>query len=307
MLNNLTLLYVEDDKTTQEYIKMILEDECKELYIASDGVKGLEIYKKMKPDIVITDINMPNMDGLAMIKALKDIDTNLPIIIISAYDDQENLLQAVNMGCNGFVKKPINIEHLFEQLNIAAQKIEEGKKKLKQKDKEIENLYKLAHYDFLTKIPNIFLFEIELKRAISMAKRNGDKIALFFIDLDNFKLVNDNYGHEVGDFVLKTIVNNLNKIIREEDILARRSGDEFLLMTIGSSDKTILSKLANKIIQTCSKPLAFKEKLITISCSVGISIFSDDARNHKDLIRCADEAMYEAKKTGKSKYAFYTI
>ena len=138
MLSDLILLYVEDDKITQEYIKMILEDECKELYIASDGVKGLEIYKKMKPDIVITDINMPNMDGLAMIKALKDIDTNLPIIIISAYDDQENLLQAVNMGCNGFVKKPINIEHLFEQLNIAAQKIEEGKKKKKKKDKEIE-------------------------------------------------------------------------------------------------------------------------------------------------------------------------
>lgn len=305
MLNDLTLLYVEDDETTQEYLKMILEDECKKLYIASDGVKGLEIYKKEKPDIVITDINMPNMDGLAMIKVLKDMDKNQPIIIISAYDDQENLLKAVNLGCSGFVQKPINIELLLEQLNTVAQKIKERREKLKQKDKEIENLYKLAHFDFLTKIPNRYLFEIELKRALSMAKRNNSKLILFFIDLDNFKDINDNFGHEAGDFVLKSIVKNLNKITRKEDILARRSGDEFLLLTFGNSDKKMVSKLADKIIQTCLKPIIFKNKHISISCSIGISIYPDDAKNFEDLIRCADKAMYKAKKTGKSKYAFY--
>ncbi len=305
MLNNLAIMYVEDDKTTQEYLKMILQDRCKELFLASDGVEGLNIYKSKNPDIVISDIKLPNIDGLTMIEAIKSINKYQPVIIISAYDNRENLLKAINIGCSAFIKKPIDVEFLFDKLNIIAKKIEEERIKMNNTNKEIESLYALAHYDFLTNIPNRFLFEIELKRAISMVKRKNDKLTLFFIDLDNFKEINDSFGHEIGDFVLKSIVNNLSKIIRKEDILARRSGDEFLLMTIGSQNKERLSKIANKIIKACSKPLNFHRKSISITCSIGISIYPDDADNFKDLIRCADRAMYKAKKTGKSRYAFY--
>lgn len=305
MLNDFTLLYVEDDKTTQECLKIILEDECKKLYIASNGDEGIKIYKRKKPDIVVSDINMPNMDGITMIEEIKQINKNQPIIYISAYDDKNNLLKAINMGCNGFIQKPINVRVLLDRLNEVTQKIVEERKKLNAKNKEIENLYNLAHYDFLTNIPNRFLFEIELKRAISMAKRNSEKVALFFIDLDNFKKVNDNFGHKTGDFVLKSIVENLNKIIRKEDILSRRSGDEFLLMTIGNIDEKILSKLADKIIKTCVQPLVYKNEQIFISCSIGISIYPDDADNFENLIINADKAMYEAKRRGKADYIFY--
>ena len=304
-LNNFSLLFVEDNKDAQEHIRLIFEDDVKDLYIASDGIEGLRIYKNKSPDIILTDINMPNMDGLSMVKEIKNIDKNQPILMMSAFDDKENLLEAINIGCNGFVSKPVNIDFLYDKLNSIAQKLHDEKEKQNLKNLEIQKLYNLAHYDTLTNIPNKFLFEIELDRAVSQAKRDKSKIALFFIDLDNFKEVNDTFGHEAGDYTLKTIVNNMQKVIRNEDILARRSGDEFLLMVKGNWKREDLSSLANKIIKATSAPIRYSDDVIFISSSIGISVFPSDTNSPQELINLSDKAMYKAKKAGKSHYVFY--
>ncbi len=304
-LNNFSLLFVEDNKDAQEHIRLIFEDDVKDLYIASDGIEGLKVYKNKSPDIILTDINMPNMDGLSMVKEIKNIDKNQPILMMSAFDDKENLLEAINIGCNGFVSKPVNIDFLYDKLNSIAQKLHDEKEKQNLKNLEIQKLYNLAHYDTLTNIPNKFLFEIELDRAVSQAKRDKSKIALFFIDLDNFKEVNDTFGHEAGDYTLKTIVNNMQKVIRNEDILARRSGDEFLLMVKGDWKREDLSSLANKIIKATSAPIKYSNDVIFISSSIGISVFPSDTNSPQELINLSDKAMYKAKKAGKSHYVFY--
>ncbi len=305
MLNNFTLLCVEDNLDARKQIKMMLEDDFKEIYTASDGAEGFELYKDKRPDIILTDINMPNMDGLSMIKEIRKQDKDQQIVIISAFDDRKNLLEAINLGGNGFISKPIDVDKLYEKLHCIAKKLQAKIDAQKLKAKEMENLYRLAHYDNLTKIPNKFLFEITLEQAISKAKRDGKQIALFFIDLDNFKSVNDTYGHKAGDIVLQTISRNIKEVIRSEDVLARRSGDEFLLLVEGVNSENDLNLLAKKIIKATSAPIKYLEKEINITVSVGISRFPLDTDVAEELIHFADIAMYEAKNSGKCNYIFY--
>jgi diguanylate cyclase (GGDEF)-like protein len=306
VLNNFTLLYIEDDIDAQNYIQLIFEDDLKEIYTASDAIEGLAIYKEKRPDIVLTDINMPKMDGFSVIKEIRKLDKDQPIVVISAFDDKDNLLKAINMSSNGFVAKPIDIDFLYEKLTSIAQHLQEKKDLQERKAQEMQNLYKLAHYDALTEIPNKFLFEITLEKAISKAKRDSGRLTLFFIDLDNFKGVNDTYGHKAGDVVLQSVTRNIKKVIRAEDTLARRSGDEFLLLIEGVNDKTILDKLAKKILEEASSSVEYMNKMIKITLSIGISRFPFDSDTKEDLIHFADIAMYKAKYSGKNSYVFFT-
>ncbi len=303
--DNFTLLCVEDDIEAQENIKMILEEDFKEVFVASDGIEGLYIYKEKKPDIILTDINMPNMDGLSMIKEIRKVDKNQPIIVISAFDSKNNLFKVANLSSSGFIPKPIDMDFLYERLQCITDNLQEKIKLKNIKEKEIKNLYKMAHYDTLTKTPNKYLFEITLDKAISKAKRDGSKLAIFFIDLDNFKSINDNYGHEAGDIVLKTFSDNIKKIIRNEDTLSRRSGDEFLLLVKGFKNINNLKVLSKKIIKASSIPIKYKNININVSISMGISIYPSDTKDTKKLMHFADQAMYEAKKCGKCNYKFF--
>ena len=305
MLENFTLMYVEDDVCMQEYLKAILKDKVKKLYQAKDGIEGLEIYKEHKPDIILSDVYMDKLNGLEMTEKIKEINRDTPIIILSGFDDKELLIQAINVGVDYFIPKPINVDLLLNRLNIIAKHLQTEKDLKKAKHQELLKLKKLAHYDILTKIPNRLLFDYNLEKSISKAKRGNYKFALFFIDLDDFKKVNDTYGHKAGDLVLKTTVTNIQEVIRKEDILARMSGDEFAMIIENIKDVD-LGVIADKIITAVSQPITLENGVqVKLGCSVGISIFPTDAQDKKELIHCADIAMYEAKKNGKSSYKYY--
>jgi len=303
-----TLLYVEDDKNAQEWMKMALEDNFKEYYQAFDGEEGFAMYTKYKPDLIITDINMPISDGLDMAKKIKAIDKDQFIIIISAFDDKETLLKAINIGIDYFVPKPVDMDILNERISSVVNQLSNKKEIESFKQKEIQNLYYRAHYDTLTGIQNRFLFEKNLKQALSRAKRMDYVIIFFFIDLDNFKQINDTYGHAAGDIVLKGIVENMKKVIREEDIFARISGDEFALVMEATSTKNCnVNNVAEKLIEALGEDIQLNEhQSVNMSCSIGISCFPKDANTADALLRKADTAMYKAKKTGKAGYAYYS-
>jgi YesN/AraC family two-component response regulator len=134
MLEDVTLLYVEDDSQMQEYLKNILEDEVKQIYVASNGEEGLELYKEFKPDIVLSDINMPYMNGLQMSYAIKRIDQMQSIILLTALSDVEVLKEAIDIGVSSFIAKPItDIEKFFKTLSYEAQKVQEHKSALELK------------------------------------------------------------------------------------------------------------------------------------------------------------------------------
>jgi DNA-binding response OmpR family regulator len=117
-MTNFTLLYVEDDTDAQEKMKMMLEDSVKELYQAHDGAEGFSIFMEKKPDVILTDINMPILNGLSMVEKIKDVDSTVPVIVMSAFDNRESLLRAINIGVDYFIPKPIDMDILEDRLRI---------------------------------------------------------------------------------------------------------------------------------------------------------------------------------------------
>ncbi len=166
-------------------------------------------------------------------------------------------------------------------------------------------LHHQAHHDSLTGLPNRVLFSARLKQGIKKAKLEQRGLGLFFIDLDKFKEINDSLGHEVGDRVLKIVAKILKNSIREEDTLARLAGDEFTIIMEDLTHLQDASKLAHDILNIFREPIYVDDHVLYITCSIGISIYSQDADNEKDLLKYADTAMYIAKENGRNNYQFY--
>ncbi len=170
---------------------------------------------------------------------------------------------------------------------------------------EKKNLEFKAMHDPLTKLPNRLLFTDRLQISILKAKRNNLKIALFFIDLDNFKEINDSFGHDIGDIVLKKTSQRLKESIRQEDTLSRLGGDEFTIIFENLKAKDDALMLAKKIQKSLLIPINIANQNIHISCSIGISFYPDNATDKDDLLKYADLAMYKSK--AKRKGSFYHI
>ncbi len=167
-------------------------------------------------------------------------------------------------------------------------------------------LHHQAHHDALTGLPNRILFNDRLGQGIERAKRNKNELALFFIDLDHFKEINDSLGHTVGDEVLQSVTQRLSKIIRAEDTLARLGGDEFTIIAEGVEQSQNASLLALKILKALAEPVIVNENTLYISSSIGISLYPGDGENAQDLLKYADAAMYKAKEEGRNNFQFYS-
>lgn len=163
----------------------------------------------------------------------------------------------------------------------------------------------MAHYDVLTNLPNRALFQDTLKNAISKATRSKTKIALMFIDLDNFKIINDTLGHDYGDLLLIEVAKRLKSTLRAEDTVSRIGGDEFTIILEDIKDNSYPSVVAQKVIDALSSPIALKDETGYIGASVGIAMFPDDSKEIKALIKNADIAMYTAKNSGKNIYKYF--
>jgi diguanylate cyclase (GGDEF)-like protein/PAS domain S-box-containing protein len=167
-----------------------------------------------------------------------------------------------------------------------------------------EKLRYLAHHDVLTQLPNRLYFNEKLEILLKREKKRTN-IAILFLDLDYFKDINDTYGHDVGDEVLKIVTKRFLKNIRKEDTLARFGGDEFAIILENMKRKSHIEKLAQKLIDIFKDPITIEEDTFTLSCSIGISCSSDEVRDVQQLLKYADIAMYKAKEAGKNRYIFY--
>lgn len=169
-----------------------------------------------------------------------------------------------------------------------------------------EELEYVATHDSLTKLPNRVLFHDRLQQAVARTLRTGNIGALFFLDLDRFKNINDNLGHHVGDDLLKQVSERLVEVCRSSDTLARLGGDEFTLIVEGLDDTSELAVIADKILHAFRDPFTLDTYKLEISVSIGISVFPKDSFDINELIRHADTAMYSAKESGRNTYRFYT-
>jgi diguanylate cyclase (GGDEF)-like protein len=168
----------------------------------------------------------------------------------------------------------------------------------------LEKVSHLANRDALTGLPNLRLFQERLLSTLSMSKRKGWKAAVMFIDLDGFKNVNDSFGHEAGDKILKMVAQRLLKTVRKADTVARIGGDEFLVIQTEVNDKEAAAHVANKIVQQLAVPFDLEGNEILIGASIGIAMYPAHGDNSRDLIKRADNAMYLTKTFGKCGYSF---
>ncbi len=191
--------------------------------------------------------------------------------------------------------------------NFKITKLEQAKTAAIQKELiEQKNMYNhQAHHDFLTGLPNRILFNDRLEQALKSAKRNNTKVALLFLDLDRFKDINDTLGHKIGDEILVSIANRLKYVVREEDTISRLGGDEFTIVIQDLKEIQDVSLLAQKIIDALQQAIILEEHALSITTSIGISIFPEDTQDMQSLIRFSDMAMYKAKEFGRNNYKFY--
>jgi diguanylate cyclase (GGDEF)-like protein/PAS domain S-box-containing protein len=169
-----------------------------------------------------------------------------------------------------------------------------------------ERLEHLAHHDPLTNLPNRLLFNARLRHALQHAHRHNRQLAVLFLDLDNFKGINDELGHLIGDGVLQEVARRLTALMREDDTIARLGGDEFSIILEDTVDTDKVALVATKILSTLKTPLEIGANRLPISTSIGISIYPDNGTDAATLIKHADSAMYRAKESGKNRYCFYS-
>lgn len=163
----------------------------------------------------------------------------------------------------------------------------------------------LAHHDGLTGLPNRASFVDRLRHAIAQARRERVKVAVMFLDLDNFKQINDTLGHHIGDQLLQMIAQRLTSCMREGDTVARLGGDEFAVVLESIADNGDIDGVSQKIIETLSRPLRLDGHEIAVTVSIGVSVYPDDSENSDELIKYADTAMYRAKESGGNNFRFF--
>jgi diguanylate cyclase (GGDEF)-like protein len=168
-----------------------------------------------------------------------------------------------------------------------------------------ERIRYLAHYDGLTSLPNRFLFNEYLDLALRSARRHNQKFAVFFVDLDKFKDINDTLGHEAGDQVLREIAARLRSVLRHTDKIARMGGDEFYVLIEDLTDGRYAADVARKLLDEASRPIRINGQECQLSASVGIAIYPGDGDDAQTLLKNADGAMYRAKELGKNGYQFF--
>jgi diguanylate cyclase (GGDEF)-like protein/PAS domain S-box-containing protein len=173
---------------------------------------------------------------------------------------------------------------------------------LRRKEEYIKHL---AFHDPLTDLPNRSLLMERLGRQIAMSEREQRGLAVMFLDLDRFKFVNDDLGHEIGDDLLKAVAHKLQALVRHADTVARLGGDEFVILLDNPANEHEIAEIANRIIATINEPIEFRGKVAQVGTSIGIALYPNNGRTAAQLIKSADTAMYVAKGAGKNTYRFF--
>ncbi len=422
-----TVLYVEDDAETRNIITFLITGKLPDITLitAENGQQGLEKFRQSRADIVVTDVRMPVMDGIRMAREIRNLNKETRVIITTAVSEISQILEAIEIGVNHYVLKPVDHEKLLTSINSCltdiarehrvreqleffrqlSRAVDQGpvsimmtdtqgnivfvspgftritgyqyaeavgcnvrflqsgetapeeyrrlwetiaageewwgeilnRKKngelfwasesispiidaagnithflsrledITEKKQKLETILHLAYYDSLTSLPNQHFFQELLHNALAQAQRHSRMLAVLFLDLDNFKNINDSLGHPVGDQLLKAVALRLKDCCsREGDTVGRRGGDEFVILLPELKDVNGPVRVAQRIIEAFGRAFIVPGHELSISASIGISIFPQDGVDPETLVKKADMAMYRAKEGGRNRYHLYT-
>jgi diguanylate cyclase (GGDEF)-like protein len=289
------VLIVDDDRGMRIALRDVLENDGYQIQEAADGAQAVAICERSMPDLVLMDAVMPLMDGFtacARIRAMPSAK-NIPVMIITALEDEHSIERAFKSGATDYIPKPVHFSVLRQRV---ARMVTAGRAE--------KRIRRLAYHDGLTGLANRASFHEYLEEQLERARPDGEMLAVLFLDLDRFKIVNDTLGHDVGDLLLKAVADRLLRCVRGGDLVARLGGDEFTVVLDDIRSSAVVSGVAGKICNALSKPFAFMGREVYVTTSIGIALYPADGRDVGTLTKRADTAMFSAKEQG-SKYQFY--
>jgi diguanylate cyclase (GGDEF)-like protein len=296
------ILIVDDEKGVRETIGDYLAEDGFSVETTDTGVKAMEILQQSSFDLIISDLRMPGMDGIALTRNIKAMGIDAPIIVITGFATIEHAVESMKAGAFDFITKPFN----FDQIKITVEKALETKR-LQKLAKEREFYKKLSNSDELTELANYRYFSETLQKETSRAKRYNRPLSLMMIDIDDFKSCNDTYGHPAGDMVLKRIASLIKKNTRGCDLVARYGGEEFSVILPETSEEE--AHVVTERIRESIDKFEFKTEdgkpIGNLSVTIGLSSIPKKANNKKELISTADSALYSGKASGKNCVVVY--
>lgn len=297
-----SLLIIDDSDNVRKAIRETLSEEnlFTHIHEAHDVLTGFKLMIEQDPDIVIVDLIMPGHDGFTFLKMknAKPQFNDIPVIVLTSKDDPSSKVQGLEKGAHDYITKPFNEKELIARVKVHL-KIKTLQDELKKKNAMLQ---KISITDELTKIYNRRYFMQRLKEEYLRAVRYNEKISLILMDLDDFKHVNDNYGHQAGDNILMKVARLMKLQLRACDIIARYGGEEFIVI-LPYTDCHGACTLAERIrVALEANPFKFSKKTVIVTLSAGVASYPEHKSiSYEDLIKKADEALYQAKNKGKNK------
>lgn len=302
---NLDVLIITADKKKSLFYRKQLKYKytLDAVYHADNIEQGLLLTQQEKPNLILINLDPDNINGIDFIKAVRDkLRLSIPIIIITDVGNARIATQALIAGANEyFTFEEINKPLFYERLNAVFLKQETANTFIK----DCIEYKSMALLDSLTGLYNRSGFKEYASKALSYAERHDWPLSCLYIDLDNFKNINDEYTHEIGDCLLKEVAARLKEVLRQEDIIARYGGDEFVVITVGQDDPNKIALIAKKIINAIKKPFHLDKKPISINASIGIATKENNNMKLEELVHHADIALHQQKKNHKGHYGFY--
>lgn len=271
---------------------------------ANCAFDGLNLALERHFDGILLDYMLPDANGLEVLIKLNAMTQDQTVVVmLSRYEDEKLAQRCIELGAQDFLlKDEVNSRILTRAIRYAKQRasmalaLRNSHQKLKE----------LAEHDSLTKLVNRYGFELCLNRAIARAKRSNNYLAVILLDLDDFKAINDTLGHQTGDILLVKVASRLSEVLRDGDVIARLGGDEFVVLVTDDDYKYFPMIVANRLLKAFEEVFCLGDNDVLIGASIGVAFYNEAASDSSELMKCADIAMYRAKKMGRNQIQFYS-
>jgi diguanylate cyclase (GGDEF)-like protein len=292
------LLVLEDNADFAETLVsgLTLRDETYSIHRVSRLEEATKLLRSESFDAAIIDLTLPDAQGCEAARALREADSSLALVAMSGLPFDAVARELTTIGVQDFLQKgTVDFERVHQVLQLASIR-----------HRQQIDLQEHACTDPLTGVMNRLKAADQIEKAINHANRTGFKASVFVIDVDDFKMINDQFGHPAGDNLLRDLVDTIGSVLRAGDSMGRLGGDEFVVILEGIGSHLDAASVASKISRAVSESSALGVYERSMSVSIGIAVVPDDGGSVEGLLERADKALYRAKKAGKNTYAFYS-
>jgi len=284
------ILIIDDSADALAVAKTRLAHEGHEILCASGGKDGLDMAGRQNPDLILLDVDMPDMSGFDVCRRLKEdaVTCSIPVIFLSGSGGIDDRVKGLDLGAVDFVTKPFDAFELRARVRAAL------------RTKHLQDLLrKYALIDPLTELPNRRAMDERLQQEWARLLRHGGRLSVIMADLDQFKRINDQFGHPAGDEVLRQVARLLAEGCRESDTPARYGGDEFAIVAPETTAQAAVDFAERLRMSICSRPLEVPGKAVEVTVSFGVAD-NEGLKSPEELVQAVDEALYCAKSAGRN-------